>query len=369
MSVVREVLAQGWRIRLDLAPQVLRLDIAEPMDLGRGREPVLARTLPRDGGFVSAAALLLKAKQFDDGLYAAVELAAQAGMGHFGSKAGLLVTLAETMASRTAVADAEVRSLIFGACQLGSLPVQTPADVQGIVRTKIDEFLDDELRSKPLGFYTWNPELESLFRQDRLLQSQLPPGSQAAFQRALDQAPGARTAYEGYLRLTARLTNPPADPAPLDAGTEQPLFPPSRSHEVDLFHRLYGDREIPDDFNLADELIRRIALGDIRLAPTEQSGWYDYQTWSLEPLVLLHRMPEARHLRIGKRYRRHLLDLFKGTLALTRETHVRQGGGGRGGGSFLLPVPSSCPHRSLRCWRPCRAAPSDAGRPATLQPR
>jgi hypothetical protein len=33
----------------------------------------------------------------------------------------------------------------------------------------------------------------------------------------------------------------------------------------------------------------------------------------------------------GTRYRKHLEDLFRGALALTRETHAKQAGGGRGG--------------------------------------
>ena len=74
--------------------------------------------------------------------------------------------------------------------------------------------------------------------------------------------------------------------------------------------------------------------------PGEGSGWYDHQTWSLEPLVLPDRRPEAARLELGKRYRKHLEDVFRGSLALTRETHVKQAGGGRGGygGPIQLPI-------------------------------
>ena len=54
------------------------------------------------------------------------------------------------------------------------------------------------------------------------------------------------------------------------------------------------------------------------------SGWYDFQTWALEPLVLPDKMPEASRLRMNDRYRDQLDDLFKSILALTRETHVKQ---------------------------------------------
>jgi hypothetical protein len=73
-----------------------------------------------------------------------------------------------------------------------------------------------------------------------------------------------------------------------------------------------------------DELIRRVRSGEVRLDPTEASGWYDYQAWSLEPLVVPDRFPEAARLLLEPRYRRHLEEMFRATLALARETHVKQ---------------------------------------------
>jgi hypothetical protein len=85
MSVTREVSSDDWLIRLDPAGQVLRLEVPESyVGWGRGegnREPLLPMLPTTDAGPVSAATLLLKAKQFDDGLYAAAELAAQQGAG------------------------------------------------------------------------------------------------------------------------------------------------------------------------------------------------------------------------------------------------------------------------------------------------
>ena len=73
-----------------------------------------------------------------------------------------------------------------------------------------------------------------------------------------------------------------------------------------------------------DELIARIRSGALQVKPTEQSGWYDYLTWSIEPLAIPERMSEAKRLHLDQRYREHLLELFKGIYALTRETHARQ---------------------------------------------
>src|SRR6516162_3297341 len=187
MSATRVIHKRGWRVRLDLSEQVLSLDVPE-WDWAR-RDDRLSPTMPYGDNdqLVSAAALLMKAKQFDDGLYAAVELAAQAGAGRFPGKASLLAALAAALPDAP---DAAAR--VFGACHLGGVPARPPADLQEAVAAVVNDFLGDDLRSKPLGFYTWTPELEAIFRQDRLLQGRLPPETAAALQRALDEAPGAR---------------------------------------------------------------------------------------------------------------------------------------------------------------------------------
>src|SRR5947209_1419704 len=50
---------------------------------------------------------------------------------------------------------------------------------------------------------------------------------------------------------------------------------------------------------------------------------------------------EGARLELGKRYRKHLEALFRGALALTRETHAKQAGGGVGGyaGVRQRPIP------------------------------
>jgi hypothetical protein len=117
--------------------------------------------------------------------------------------------------------------------------------------------------------------------------------------------------------LIAGLTNP------FEAGATS-LFPASVSHEVSLIEKLYGDRPIPEGFNLMNELVDRIRSGELALAPTPTSGWYDYQTWSHEPLAIPEKMPEAAHLNLSPTYLKALVEMLKGAQALARETHVKQ---------------------------------------------
>jgi hypothetical protein len=127
MTATREVHADGWCVCLDMSRQVLRLEVPEADDWHherrRSADPPLRPVLPLDGdGPVPAATLLLKAKQFDDGLYAAVELAAQQGAGRFTDKTTLLRSLAATLAAGLPIGEAAAAA-IQTACELGGVPV------------------------------------------------------------------------------------------------------------------------------------------------------------------------------------------------------------------------------------------------------
>ncbi|MFC1705498.1 hypothetical protein ACFL59_01595 [Planctomycetota bacterium] len=335
---MREVKTKDYLIELDLREQVLKLEIPEDRDYGRESGPVEAPLTPTLGGprgeFLSASVLAQKAKQFDDGLYAAVELAAQQGMGSFSGKSELLSALAKALAIPQS---GEPGQVLLASAQLGGLSPSMPASLREGVDQVIEGFLANPLRSKPIGFYTWSEELRGIFWQDRMLQSELKGAAGIeAVVRAIHADRKCRDAYDSYLALTSRLTNPPALPPLTELLTaldreelvapsgEVHFFPPSRAYETDLVKMLYGSRRIPAGFDLADEMVKRIRAGKLKLKPTERSGWYDYQTWALEPLVIPERMPEAAHLRLGDRYRKQLEELFKGVLTLTRETHVKQ---------------------------------------------
>lgn len=310
MPVTRELRGSTPRhhVELDLTPQVLALSIpVERTWDERGEE--LSPVCDNRAGFVSASMLAIKAKLFDDGLYAAVELAAQRGAGGFAGKAGLLAQLV-----RHAPA-------VAAAASLGGQDVA----LDDAAREIRDTFLANELKSKPLGFYTWSDELRRIFQQDRLLQEPLEDDRAAVLAAALRADPVASRTYASYLELVAKLTNPLASDKPdLRKPDGAYFFPPSRAHESDLMKKLFGMKPIPEGFELAAEMILRIRDGSLKLEPTADSGWYDWQTWALEPLLLLEKMPEGKRLKSDVRYREQLDELFKAILALTRETHVKQ---------------------------------------------
>ena len=155
--------AGGYRIMVDRATQILRLDTNDRA----GGHPVLEARPRIQSSFVSAALLAQKAKQFDDGLYAAVELAAQSGAGQFQGKQTLIRAALEKIDSLGAA------EILYSAAKLGGAAIEPPEGVARAVESWTEGFLKDELRSKPLGFYTWTPELARIFQQDRALQTEL----------------------------------------------------------------------------------------------------------------------------------------------------------------------------------------------------
>lgn len=301
-AVVRDVRGDGWRVRLDLSPQVLSLDIPETEVDWSIREADLSPACPRTG-LVSASMLAVKAKLFDDGLYAAAELAAQ-------PEKTMLLSALEGLSPTVAAA-----------AYLGGITAALPQRAREIAGAH----LRNERLSKPVGFYTWREDLRRIFQQDRLLQQELDGGEASTLAGALGADPTLARAYARHLEFVAKLTNPLSDSKPdlrLPGGLW--FFPPSRSHEGDLAARLVGMRPVPDGFSLADEMVMALRAGTLDVTPTEASGWYDLQTWALEPLVLLEKMPENARLRTNARYREQLDELVKAVLSLMRETHVKQ---------------------------------------------
>ncbi len=315
-------------VELDLGSQVLSLKVGssgadEPTPVPRITD------LPA-ADFVSAAVLADKAKQVDDGLYAAVDLAIQQGAGWFPSKVGLLSGLLEHLLRTSG--ESAAAELLAAAAALGGWPSGAGEALGLRASRRVQTFLGDDLASKPLGFYTWSDELRRLFRQDRILQTKLGEEALSALESALRERPDLLDCYATHLDLVAKLTNPfvGRDVRSALAEGREPedeihIFPPSASHETELLKRLVPEGEpIPEGFDLGEALIRAIENRQVDVALCPESGWYDYQTWALEPIADPERMPEAPRLRLSESYKTLLRETFKGVLALVRETHVKQ---------------------------------------------
>jgi hypothetical protein len=341
--LIRVIHQQGLEVRLDLSTQVLGLEVLEDRDWGRSVGKVEAelyptlQSLPRGADFVSASIMVAKAKQFDDGLYAAVEYLCQDGTEKFMGKRELLQQVAQALQELKKVKGTEgkplsdCQSIIHAAAYLGGHKIANSQDIQSRAKEIISKFLSSPLNSKPIGFYTWTEELAKIFQQDRLLQEKLDPEKIGPLAQALSYDENVKKAYQVYLSLVKKLTNPyPPEYGDLTQALDMPkekqynFFPPSRSVETELVKKLYGGSPIPEGFNLLDTLVRKIQRREIDLTPKEESGWYDYQIYGLEPFVNPELMVEAKRLYLGEGYKKELIDLFKASIAFTRESHVKQ---------------------------------------------
>ena len=344
-----------YTLQLDLSKQKLLLDIADYSENTSfsEEEPVLYPTLEgaiRPNSFISASIISAKAKQFDDGLYAAVEIAAQEGTGNFDGKKVLLANIYEILKESDGENESYCRAFILSAAELGGQELEKDKVIEVQAEDIKKEFLSNPLKSKLIGFYTWTDELGDIFRQDRLLQYRFCQGNyeeeeqyadiitknSSSLAEALVKSDKKDT-YVEYIELVEHLTNPlleeVSDFRPLidedykskKSNNVYAFFPPSRSYETVLMKKLFSPTDkIPDDFILADRLIEEVQAGNLNLTPGENSGWYDYQTYSLEPLVLPEKFPEAKKLRYSESYKDELLEFFKSFLALMRETHTKQ---------------------------------------------
>ncbi|HEX4150249.1 MAG TPA: hypothetical protein VHY20_14730, partial [Pirellulales bacterium] len=262
----------GWLQRREVA-----FKVSEPK-----LEPTLAKLPPSK--LVSAAMLMQKAKVFDDGLMAAVELAAQEGAGRFAGKRSMIAALVAAALKQAAGPEQAPIVLLAGA-KLGGVAENFPAALGPKVSQAIATFRSDALRSLPISFYTWSSELTRIFQQDRMLQTPLGSGEARLLAGLLGHDKSARAAYQAVLDLHARLTNPAAEPDLLQPGGNY-FFAPARSFEGDLLKHLFPSGAIPAKFNLADEMISQVKAGKLSLTPTVASGWYDYLAWSFEPLIV-----------------------------------------------------------------------------------
>jgi hypothetical protein len=282
-----------------------------------------------------------KAKQFDDGLYAALDQAYYRGLdgklrGH--------VQLVQRMYDKVGKDSVAAPFLAAGLELVGvRVEVTDMAKKDALVR----QFLANEVASKPIGFYTWNETLAACFRFLRFFQRQFTAGELAvpvAIAQALAQNEALLADYRKAMQFYAKLTNPynclsvadlvslkPADAQSFAALCKEKqvahpavaLFPPSTSRETVLFEKLFPTG-LPPNANLMHELVRHIRSGKIDLKPGPKSGWYEYQVYALETFLLPEKGEERSKLLLTKEYKKRMLEAFQALITKRRETHVRQ---------------------------------------------
>ena len=279
------------------------------------------------------------AKQFDDGLYAAVDLRC------FRGELGLAPAAPDFIRSvfGRLPQGSPARPFLAAALELAGKEVNLKADEHSKKKSFLRNFDGDKARSKPIGFYNWTPELQQVWRFYRFLQRQFCQGPldiPRAVAAVLKNNPDLLEQYRAINGFYGRLTNPRIClPVDVLIGTNENLeqlakkhgarreavaiFPPSTSRETELFDILFPIF-LPPDVNLMAELIRRIRSGEVNLAPREDDGWYQYQVYALETMLLPSRGQEKEKLLLTAKYKKRLVEAFKALITKRRETHVRQ---------------------------------------------
>ncbi|HEY6078931.1 MAG TPA: hypothetical protein VIW29_09010, partial [Polyangiaceae bacterium] len=312
-------------------------------------------------------------KPFNDGLYAAVELAAESGQASRVNKHQLLLDLLAELTKRSREGVAAEQGPALAAAKHIATAFAVAGDTNAIDpgllqhATQAAESFDREaFLSKPIGFYGWTPVLARIFARDRWLQQRyvprvserLPFAALAGLGLVVGQAGPLSDQYRRTLDLYGGVTDPLFDASPFDvapfvpeaealgdlADVEQRFaatlpveypdypfcnrgaaaFPASESADNRLMRKLLCGGELAEGETLIDGLIRKIQSGELDLTPRPDSGFYDQQLYALQTLLLPGQASESEHLLLTRAYKEKLVETFKSLLIQTRETHVKQ---------------------------------------------
>jgi hypothetical protein len=376
--LVREMEVDGQKIIIDNTNTRLSIEVVDefedlPQQAGLARKLFKSYTDAQAaaegaGAYLlpSVALVYAKGKKFDDGMYAAVELAAEGGFGELAmGKRAFVERVLKALEERHGSLSGYAQEACEVAMSYVASALKAGGQLEGYEFPGVT--LHDDVGRKPIGFYTWSDELFSIFRRDTALQERfalddapqiftkgklsglLLVAASAVLADAVASDQALLAEYERLNGLYARLTNPlngllvPEVMAAVAAlggldsaisGEQQAqalvakleeahkvglaLFQPSRSKEMAL---LWEAAAL--GLSSMDEFIRAIRQGDIDLEPDEESGWYEYQQYALEPLLLPDKMPEGEKLKLGEKYRKLLEEHFKSMISQIRETHVK----------------------------------------------
>jgi hypothetical protein len=272
-----------------------------------------------------------KAKQFDDGLYAAIDQAYYLGHGETMKSHLETIRRIRQKVAKGSPAD----DYLLAGLSLASETVELSPRAKGLAK----DFLSKEVLSKPIGFYTWNRPLSDCFRVLRYFAQPIEGDAiPLEIARVLRENESLRKDYVAAYSFYAKLTNPLVGLTPVDFLNGIPklqdppkpvsLFPAASSRETELFEKLFPNG-LPPDANLMRELITAIRSGKVDLKPRLDGGWYEYQVYALETLLLPEKGDESNKLLLTKTYKKRMLEAFKALVTKRRETHSRELYGGK----------------------------------------
>lgn len=342
----------GWLVNQSAA--VIALDCpginpdATPnmLQLWPSHAAILSKTLGSFGNrpiLPSANLLDAAAKQFDDGLYATLDLACY--QGELGGNLPGAAALVQDIFNRLPT-DSPAKPFLGAALHLADQSVSLDVADAEVMKKFLNAFEANAVHSKPISFYTWTPELERVWKFFKFLQQEFVelngvgleiPQAVAA---VLEADANLMNQYRAICSFYGRLTNPliclPVDT--LTGGKTNlgelanqfgarhatvAIYPPSTSRETELFEQMFPEG-VPENVELMTELIRKIRSGEVDLTPKDNDGWYQYQVHALECLLLPDNAQEKDKLRLKAKYKKRLVEAFKAMITKRRETHARQ---------------------------------------------
>ncbi|MFN0195428.1 MAG: hypothetical protein ACKVT0_01680 [Planctomycetaceae bacterium] len=339
---------EDWQINLSEAVISLNIALAKP-----DRDAKLLVLQPSYSDAISAAEAhrkgikLLpsvnmidgKAKQFDDGMYAAIDQAYFIGIadrlqGH--------LDLFERLSAKLDPSSRAAAYIAAGLTMGGRGMTLDDPKLEKYRKQLIQRFNTNRALSKPIGFYTWNNDLKRCWAFLRFFQQPPPDISiTAELVKVLEQDTALAADCQRAAQFFGKMTNPLEQLTIVeligkdlasDEAKSAAFFPLSTSRETELYRRLFPNG-LPEGANLMKELIHVIRSGEVDLAPQENSGWYDHQVYALETMLLPERGEEHNKLLLTKPYKKRMLDAFRALMTKRRETHIRQFGGVGGAAS------------------------------------
>jgi len=380
-SDIEKTAPDGTRYKINNGPATFDLDVAKPDKHCDKifRDYKAALEYCRDSGLPVIPSVHLvqgKLKQFDDGLCAALETAVQRGVPGEErlSKVAALSELLEELLKVLARIPTEKRGPaesaavhLSTALSLGGNEPRLGPDLADRVRKAKKRFLSQPLKSEPAGFWTWNEQLQSMFRQDRYLFRGFNVGRNPSvcvvLAAVISRDKRLSEAFARFREFDSKLTNPSVciDPEtsvrlsrclsfqdvatvlPSEMSIDDILEPEtteninselqrrfgknagfalvsySESRESDILHGLI----LPTGKSPMQVIIDAVRSGRLSLKPKPNSGWYDYQWYAMETLLLPEKARESHKLRLSDNYKKRLENAFKTSLTKDRDTHIK----------------------------------------------